>query len=230
VPRERSATRTKSNGGGALGHPRGKVPAEQRLDEIFQVAAAQFQTRGFGATRLDDIAEALGVTRAALYYYFKSKDELIEFVCSHNMERAESALRVAREESNPLDQLRAFAQRYAPVIVADAAIVTFRERGELRPVFRRRLMARAQAITAGVDDLTLECVRTGVFRKDLDPGLAALSLLGMLGWCSQWFPHSDRTLDDVVDGFFDIFVRGVSPGAALTEQPSAKVAAAHRAK
>jgi AcrR family transcriptional regulator len=189
------------------------VPAEERLDEIFQVAAAQFQARGFGATRLDDIAEELGVTRAALYYYFRSKDELIEFVCSHNMEQAEAALQAAREQDRPIEQLRTFARRYAPVIVADAAIVTFRERGDLRPAFRRRLMARAQAITAAVEGLIQDCVDEGSFRQDLDPGLAALALLGMLGWCSQWYRHSPHKLDDVVETFFDIFVRGVQDPA-----------------
>lgn len=212
MPPRKKTTESRRNNSGSLGHPRGRVPAEQRLDEIFQVAAAQFQARGFGATRLDDIAEALGVTRAALYYYFKSKDELVEFVCSYNMELAESALNAAREEDGPVEQLRAFAHRYTPVLIADAAIVTLRERGELRPAFRRRLMARAQAITVGVESIISDCIEAGLFRKDLDPALAARSILGALGWCSQWYRQSDYVLDDVVATFFDIFVRGVKAG------------------
>jgi AcrR family transcriptional regulator len=202
------------------------VPAEQRLEEIFQVAAAQFQVRGFGATRLDDIADALGVTRAALYYYFKSKDALVEFVCSHNMELAEAALKAARDETGPVEQLRDFAHRYAPVIVADAAIVTFRERADLRPAFRRQLMARAQTITSGVEDLIKDCINDGSFRKDIDPALAALGLLGMLGWCSQWFRHSEYALDDVVTTFFDVFVRGVqeAPSPRSTRRTPTRLA------
>jgi AcrR family transcriptional regulator len=220
MPPKKKTPTSKRSGNGSLGHPRGKVPTEQRLDEIFEVAAAQFQAQGFGATRVDDIADALGVTRAALYYYFKSKDELVEFVCSHNMELAESALRAAQEEAGSVERLRAFAQRYTPVLVADAAIVTFRERGELRPAFRRRLMARAQVVTNGVEELVQDCIDDRSFRTDLNPGLATCALLGMLGWCSQWFRHSEYALDDVVTTFFEIFMTGVQTTGDETASPS----------
>src|SRR4051794_470703 len=60
-----------------LGGRRGSVAKQDRLDEIVDVAAELFRERGFRGTRLDDVAERLGVTRAALYYYFEDKNELL---------------------------------------------------------------------------------------------------------------------------------------------------------
>ena len=46
-------------------------------NEIYEQAIRLFAERGFAGTSLQDIADALGITRPALYYYVKSKDELL---------------------------------------------------------------------------------------------------------------------------------------------------------
>ena len=45
--------------------------------EILDVAAELFAERGYDATSLREIAERLGITKAALYYYFRSKDDIL---------------------------------------------------------------------------------------------------------------------------------------------------------
>jgi AcrR family transcriptional regulator len=199
---------------GNLGGPRGSAPVQQRLNDIFEVAAEQLHQRGFSRTRLDDIADVLGVTRAALYYYFKSKDDLIEFVCTENMDRAARVLEEANREPGVLARLYSFARHYLPVITADAAIVTIRERAELRPEFRRALMARAQKISEGVEQIIQDGVAEGVLQPATDARVASLALLGMLNWSSQWYRNADIPLDDVVDAFLRVFLLGVAaPGA-----------------
>ncbi|MER5436873.1 helix-turn-helix domain-containing protein, partial [Streptomyces sp. NPDC002588] len=46
-------------------------------NEMFEQASRLFAERGFAGTNLGDIAEAMGITRPALYYYVKSKDDLL---------------------------------------------------------------------------------------------------------------------------------------------------------
>ena len=62
-----------------VGKPAGATTARRELveNEIYEHAIRLFAERGFAGTSLQDIADALGVTRPALYYYVKSKDELL---------------------------------------------------------------------------------------------------------------------------------------------------------
>ena len=61
------------------GKPAGATTARRELveNEIYEHAIRLFAERGFAGTSLQDIADALGITRPALYYYVKSKDELL---------------------------------------------------------------------------------------------------------------------------------------------------------
>ena len=61
------------------GKPPGAATARHGLveHEIYERAIRLFADRGFAGTSLQDIADALGITRPALYYYVKSKDELL---------------------------------------------------------------------------------------------------------------------------------------------------------
>ena len=61
------------------GKPAGATTARRELveNEIYEQAIRLFAERGFAGTSLQDIADALGITRPALYYYVKSKDELL---------------------------------------------------------------------------------------------------------------------------------------------------------
>ena len=61
-----------------VARPRGRPKSDSRLDEVLTCAAAMFSTRGYSASGLEDIASQLGMTRAALYYYAESKEDLLE--------------------------------------------------------------------------------------------------------------------------------------------------------
>src|SRR6266851_2075058 len=51
--------------------------AEDRRREILQVAARLFRAKGYAATSLEEVADAIGITKAAIYYHFTSKDEVL---------------------------------------------------------------------------------------------------------------------------------------------------------
>lgn len=53
-----------------------KVPKEQRMEQILEVAGVVFSRRGFHSTSMEEIAEGAGVTKPLLYRYFGSKDAL----------------------------------------------------------------------------------------------------------------------------------------------------------
>lgn len=60
---------------------------ESKRTEILEKAASCFNLYGYNKTTLDEIGDALGFNKAALYYYFKNKEELFKHVMKHELER-----------------------------------------------------------------------------------------------------------------------------------------------
>src|SRR3982751_3717437 len=56
---------------------------EQRPHELLDAALVVFAERGYRNTRLDDVAEAAGVTKGAIYHYFDTKEDLLRSVIEH---------------------------------------------------------------------------------------------------------------------------------------------------
>lgn len=63
--------------------PSNKDEPEKTKKRIIEVAEKRFSDKGFDATRVDDIAKDAGVNKALIYYYFKSKEEIL----NHLIER-----------------------------------------------------------------------------------------------------------------------------------------------
>jgi AcrR family transcriptional regulator len=195
-----------------LGQRRGQTSVEERGDQIMETATRLFSERGYSATRLNDIALELGVTRAALYYYFpRGKVEILELVCAAGMNRAERVLGDAVSHPDPVVALTTFMTDYASHITSGEARVFFRETSELDPAFRRGLMARARELTVRVVELLQRGIDSGGLRDDFDPETAANAMFGSLNWMSQWHEHedADRTAATTGTRFADLFLRGV---------------------
>jgi AcrR family transcriptional regulator len=86
-----------------------------RREEILAAAVDEVQTRGFGATRVADVAKALGVSPALVFYHFETKDRLLAAALQQAVERDLARLdaTVARGRT-PIDQVRGILRLYAP--------------------------------------------------------------------------------------------------------------------
>ncbi|TCK25947.1 TetR/AcrR family transcriptional regulator [Pseudonocardia endophytica] len=200
-------------------------------NELFEQATRLFAERGFAGTSLQDIADALGITRPALYYYVKSKDELLARLVTEVTDGPLNELNdlVAREGGDPVAMLRGVVQvivrrrttqpaRFRLLIRSEAELPD-----ELTEAYAESRRAVLKVITGIVDD----GVRAGVFRP-VDARMAALGVLGMCNWVAWWFdPHRrGADADAVIAQFADMAVGalhrtehhaldGEGPGAAL---------------
>jgi AcrR family transcriptional regulator len=212
--------------------PARKATARRELveNELYEHATRLFAERGFAGTSLQDIADALGITRPALYYYVKSKDELL-------------AKLVTEVTNGPLDDLTELVARPGldPVQVLRGIVEIIVRRRATQPE-RFRLLIRSEAelpeeLTAAYDDgrravlktiagVIDEGIRAGRFRP-VDPRVAALGVLGMCNWVAWWFhPGGRDTADGVIEQLADMAVgalqrpdhqvpEGEGPAAAL---------------
>jgi AcrR family transcriptional regulator len=98
-------------GTGREAHAGGREPDTR--SRIQEVALDLFTERGYEATSLREIAEHLGVTKAALYYHFKTKDDIIASVVDDRIARIEELIAWARAQPRTAETRREFLRRYA---------------------------------------------------------------------------------------------------------------------
>ena len=81
--------------------------AEERKEEILDVAEKLFAAKGFDHTSTNDILEGVGIARGTLYYHFRSKEEILDAVIERLTNRlvAEAALIVRNRELPFLERL-----------------------------------------------------------------------------------------------------------------------------
>ena len=157
---------------------------------ILDAASLLFIERGFGGTNINDIADAVGMTRTALYYYFPSKESVLEALTKDVTERASELTKeiAQRAELPPDEVLRLLIQRHAGLVLAHPLQFRVAERSESSlPESQRRA---AQAARRAVRDDFVNVIRRGIEQglfRPVDADVAAFSIIGMCNWCAWWF-------------------------------------------
>jgi AcrR family transcriptional regulator len=100
--------------------------------KIQRVGLRLFTERGYEATSLREIAEHLGVTKAALYYHFRSKDEIISSLLDDRMARMNELIEWGETQPRGLETRRELLRRYSDMLYEQdhAVLIQFLERNQ----------------------------------------------------------------------------------------------------
>lgn len=103
--------------------PFGRPSAEQRLDAIMRVATELFNKRGVGGATLDDVAAELGIRKASLYNYFKSKNELLYLCHMRALETRGAVMDFAlASPGNGIEKIVAYLKEFRRVLWGEPAM------------------------------------------------------------------------------------------------------------
>ena len=173
---------------------------DNRRAEICRTAAQIIREQGYDATSVNDIARALGITKAGLYHYISSKEALLFEIMSFGMDQIDA------EVIAPLAGVRDPEERLRQILIRHATIAT-RAHGavaqladEIRalpPPARRKIQQRTRDYFHLVRD-TLAELKTAGRLRDVDLTVAAFTLLGMILWTPRWFRQGGRLTSEQV--------------------------------
>lgn len=200
----------------------GTARRELMENEIYAQALRLFSERGYEATTLQDIADALDLTRPALYYYVKSKESLLSRLVAETAEEAVHEIRAvrARDDIGPAEKIRSIARFTARIRAqqSDRFLLLDRSEGSLpAPIAEAYLQAR-RSVLRDVTEVIQEGVRLGDFLP-VNERVAALSFIGMCNWVAWWFREdrdgpADRLADDVAELAVRTLLRPTGTAAA----------------
>lgn len=196
----------------SVNSPQKTVRRELLQDSIMEAASRLFIQRGFQGTSMGDIAEAMGVTRTAIYYYFRNKEAILRELTSGITEMAAKlAVGVTTEHADPEETLRKLVAQHASLILANPLQFRVVERNEeqLSPAIKKKAEASRRMVLERFSAAIDAGIRTGQFRN-VNPKVAAFAIIGMCNWGAWWFnPKGTLGFDDVVKTIVDLAMNSV---------------------
>ena len=192
---------------------RSRAP-RRRQAEILEAAARVFHEKGYESTSIQDIADSVGILKGSLYYYITSKEDLLyEILQSVHQEGLKNLELIDSLEGTPLQKIRAFV-----VVHFSHNVENLVKMGVFFKDFRSLSAERREAIVQERDmydnclrDLIREAQKDGSVCPDVDPKLAAITILGMLNWAYQWYrPGGRMSVLEIANAYGDFVVQGLA--------------------
>ena len=186
----------------------------QRAD-IVHAAAQIFRQKGYHATSMQDIADAVHLQKASLYHHIESKQEILLEILDAALDRLTADISaVVESDLSPTVKLRLALKAYTLRLNEDrdlASVLLLEYRG-LDAKLRARHIARRDRIDQLWRRLVKEGVDAGEFRR-VDPVLTSFALLGVQNWMITWFRDNGRlTAAQAAEGFAELFLKGLLAG------------------
>lgn len=186
----------------------------KRREQILRRAAEAFAERGMAQTSLEEIAASVGITREALYYYFKNRIEiLLEIIFPTSTSLLRGIKVVMDSKVSSRDKLKsaielhlsAFTPSYIEMSIAlreDHLHIDNPKVKELKRIWEEYSIYWERLIRQGQEE--------GVFRRDLDPKTASYGLLGMVNWVSRWYLAGQNvSIEEIGQTFFVLVTQGL---------------------
>lgn len=177
--------------------------SEETRERLLDAAAKVFRDRGYAGARLADIAEAAGMHPPGVYYYFGSKEDLVEEVLRVGVARARAFVqeRVAAlpGEASALDRLRAAIEAHVLMVleIGDYTSANIRIFGQVPDDVRGRHLADQRAYGNVWRGLLEDARAAGDLRPDVDLSVIRMLLLGALNWTAEWFRPGRQSATEV---------------------------------
>ena len=200
---------------------RKKAPKISRRDQLLDEAARQLNARGVSQTSLADVADQLGVSRAALYYYVDDREDLVFQVYRRSCEILARHLgESARSDRKALEVVREFVA--STVDPDEAEIAALSELGLLRPAERETVVALYEGVVARLASVLEAGARAGEIRA-CDFAIAARCIIGMIYWvplAPRWtMAVGPVERAEIIDLINDVLAFGTAADRTRTVDP-----------
>jgi AcrR family transcriptional regulator len=182
-------------------------------EQVWRVACRIFRERGYHATSMRAIADAIGWQPAALYYYYPSKEELLFSIMENAVDTLTEYVRAHIDpEQSPRERLRQAIQAHVELIAdhLDELSVFLHEMKSLDPKRREVLQAKSARYEHIFRDIINDGVRRGDFQVR-DPRLARYLILSACNWIYNWYrPEGSYDPESISGAFSDMLLGGIA--------------------
>lgn len=182
----------------------GDSKSAQTRARILDAAAYVLSVKGYAGLRLTDVAERAELQAPAIYYYYPSREDLIEEVMwvgiADTREHVASMLDDLPSDSSATDRLLTAVEAHLRHLleISDYATAAIRNAGQVPLEIRKRQILEEERYGEIWRRLINDMARAGELRADLDLYTAQMLAIGALNWAVEWWDPHRGSLDTVV--------------------------------
>ncbi|WP_132256153.1 TetR/AcrR family transcriptional regulator [Paucimonas lemoignei] len=194
----------------------GRPPAsDNQQQRILDHAAKLFANTGYETTSINDVAAAMGVSKAAIYHYFPTKQDIYDAIILQTLQGLNEVVeREVAQEVEPAVKLRRFMTahaRYFEQHHTGFVVMLVGFGGMANAEFREEAMRLRDEYEGLLRQIVTEAVASKSFRK-VDVGTTSRAVLSMLNWMVRWFkPGSGASAEQLAGEYFDLLAGGLYP-------------------
>ncbi|RLQ96106.1 TetR/AcrR family transcriptional regulator [Falsibacillus albus] len=183
--------------------------------KITEMSIRLFEKKGFSETSIQEIVDAIGVTKGTFYYYFSSKEELLMDIQLHYIEELltkQSAI-LENEDNDCKGKLYEIVHLLLSCIKDQglSAKIFFRELNNLSKESLGNIFPKRDDFRLNIEKVVREGIERKEFRPDLNPSIITFGILGMANWSYQWFdPEGELTDEEIARIFIDAMLNGIT--------------------
>jgi TetR/AcrR family transcriptional regulator, cholesterol catabolism regulator len=186
--------------------------AGAKKQQILEAAAKVFRQKGYDRATLRDIAREARLLPGSLYYYIRSKEDLLRLIVEqpiHNLYAQLEDLVVA--EAPAAEKLeRAIAMHLHAFDAHYPSLFVYLQNLLQVDAMRRPLQKQAKRYEECWQRLLIQGIQRGEFPHDLDVKVATFAILGMCNWMHRWYRQEGRLpIDDIIRQFARLVLNGL---------------------
>jgi AcrR family transcriptional regulator len=190
--------------------------SDDRWKAILDASSTVFRRIGYTQATLEDIAEEVGFTRASLYYYVGTKEELLIALLYQPIHQMTANLKaIVATDATPTEKLTRALKRYAQDMTDTPEIGIFLANNIHQLLTGREtddIARNADEYGRVLRSIIESGVAAGEFRGDIDPQMSMLWILGAFNWTHRWWnPKGKMSLQDVGEVFTTLALATLRP-------------------
>jgi AcrR family transcriptional regulator len=182
------------------------------MDEILACAAELFYEKGYHATTIEDVARKVGMLKGSLYYYIRSKEDLLyELLLGIIVKGVDHASKAIDGVADPTERLEKAVEAQIEHIIQNQTYVGLflHEFDTLSGKRQKRIQEEMVKYQKMFVDAIRDGQKVGQF-VDADPILLTDAILGMTNWIYRWYPGTRAPgLDGVKKTFIAFIMSGI---------------------
>ncbi len=185
---------------------------KNRYNEIINAATELFAKKGYAATSMREISENLEITKATLYHYFKSKEQILFEILDNVMDEALQNLeKISNMDISPEEKLKNVLKFYSRYYVSkqNDLILLVNELNSLNEKYKKILIEKEKKYLNLIKSIFNELNLQGKL-KDIPLTVLAFSFFGMVHYTIKWYhPNGSIKPDKLSEYFVEIFTKGI---------------------
>lgn len=187
-----------------------EIRYRDKRTKILKYAARLFAEKGYERASLEEIASKLQLTKASLYHYVKSKDEVLFLIQMEALDEINRLVeKVLKSKKSPPDKLKDIIYKYVNLVTQKHIIGALRQQELILPAkWRKKIISARDQFDSRFRKIIEEGIENGDFMAE-NWKMSYMATIGAMNWILKWYsPSGPLKVEEICSSMTDFILKG----------------------